>query len=79
MVTEIYIGGFTSNHMPLPYGYPVIVVRFLAGCRQVNKHERKSLSCTIWTPIAKNLCKTCSVKVQGDFYLKYLEKGYKIL
>ena len=33
------------------------------------KEER--LSCTIWTPIVKNLGKTYSIKVQGDFYLHY--------
>lgn len=28
VVTEIYIGDFTSNHLPVPYGYPVILVSF---------------------------------------------------
>ena len=39
----------------------------LAGYTQVYKEER--LSCTIWTPIVKNIGKTYSIKVQGDFYL----------
>ena len=39
----------------------------MAGYTQVYKEE--GLSCTIWTPIVKNIGKTYSIKVQGDFYL----------
>ena len=34
-------------------------------------YKEERLSCTIWTPIVKNLGKTYSIKVQGDFYLHY--------
>lgn len=68
MVTEIYISDFTNNHLPVPYWFPVIVLSFF----WLDTHKctkRKRLSCTIWTPIVKNIGKTYSIKVQGDFYL----------